>query len=374
VFCSYPTEQNSVPQGNHLNITDLELLHNFHKKAAYWSKPDGELERVWSDELVEGGFSCEYIMHAVLALSALQLFSEDQTKTKWYMQATAHQDAAIKLARPLFQQPIGENSGDMFAFSAVTAIFALKEPLLRPLELMSKPFNPVTELLDSCRLARGLSHSWDRFSQDKKSEWKAMVEAVPEERVRARSVEYPQFLALTNAISEHCTEEEKNHCLGPAIKLFDHLSLLQTNPDTNRFAYLIHVWQKCISEEYIELCYDSHPVALVVLAHWAVLIGQRQKIWFFQGWPKILLEHIISILDDSWHELLQWPKMMIDEDHVMVKNDDATIKGDDTVMKENDDEETIVPVTSESCESPNRIWKDEGLQCTTVTPRTELTS
>jgi hypothetical protein len=328
-----------VPQDNHFNITDLELLHNFHKKTSYWSKPDGELERVFADELVEGGFSCHYIMHAVLALSALQLFSEDQTKTKWYMQATAHQDAAIKLARPLFQQPIGENPGNAFAFSAITAIFALKEPLLRPSELMSKPINPVTELLDAFRLARGLDHSWKKFPEDKKAEWKANVEAVPEERVRARSVEYPQLLALTNAISEHCTHEEENHCLDAAIKLFEYLSLLQTNPDTNRFTYLIKVWQKCISDEFIQLCYNSHPVALAVLAHYSVLIGQRQKIWFFQGWPKILLEHITGILDDTWYELLQWPKTMIDEDHVVIKKDDPTPKGDDIVMKEDDVEE-----------------------------------
>ncbi|KAM3083933.1 hypothetical protein ACMFMF_001294 [Clarireedia jacksonii] len=324
------------------------------RKTAYWSKPDGDLERVWTDELVESGFSCHYIMHTVLALSALQLFSEDQSKTKWYMQATAHQDAAIKLARPLFQQPIAENSGDTFAFSAVTAIFALKEPLLRPAELLSKPFDPVTELLDSFHLARGLRHSLDKFPQEKTSEWKASAGAVAEERERARSVEYPQLQALKDAISEHCAHEEKNHCLDAAIRLFDYLSLLQTTPNTNRFAYLIHIWPQHISHEYIELCYNGHSAALAVLAHYSVLIGQRQKIWFFQGWPKVLLEHITDILDDTWYELLQWPKAMIDEVNFLTEKDDATFKGDDIVMEDTGDEENLVAVTPESCTSPGQ--------------------
>ncbi|KAJ4285983.1 hypothetical protein N0V88_008170 [Collariella sp. IMI 366227] len=61
------------PEGGNLPLLELELLHNFTTKTYKTLTTDPSVWEFWRDDVVQLGLSCDYIMRAVLAVSALHL-------------------------------------------------------------------------------------------------------------------------------------------------------------------------------------------------------------------------------------------------------------------------------------------------------------
>jgi len=53
-------------------------------------------------------------------------------------------------------------------------------------------------------------------------------------------------------------------------------------------------------------------VGLVMLAHYAALMSMRTNYWYFQRWPRLLLESIAELLAPEWHQHISWPRNMIE--------------------------------------------------------------
>ena len=56
-----------------LNLVDLEFLHNYCTSTALTLHRDPPTIRLWSITVPEFGFIHDYVMHGILALSALHL-------------------------------------------------------------------------------------------------------------------------------------------------------------------------------------------------------------------------------------------------------------------------------------------------------------
>lgn len=100
-------------------------------------------------------------------------------RMRYYYQATSHQDAAIRQARPHLVHLSEEHCEAMFWFSAYTSLYALAEPLLRPWPLTgvndnnindsNESLDPIKELIHSFQLGRGINliirQHWDYFQR-----------------------------------------------------------------------------------------------------------------------------------------------------------------------------------------------------------------
>lgn len=69
-----------------------------------------------------------------------------------------------------------------------------------------------------------------------------------------------------------------------------------------------YIWPGVISQTFIELVYDRTPEALVVLAHYCVLLKMIDSCWYLKGIGKTMLEAIEEELDEEWLPWIQWPK------------------------------------------------------------------
>jgi hypothetical protein len=59
-----------------------------------------------------------------------------------------------------------------------------------------------------------------------------------------------------------------------------------------------------------DLCETRHPVALVILAHFAVLMSLSRGVWFTQCWPQLLVKDIREKLDGCG-DVMRWPVDMV---------------------------------------------------------------
>jgi hypothetical protein len=69
----------------------------------------------------------------------------------------------------------------------------------------------------------------------------------------------------------------------------------------------VHSWPARISQEYLDLLKDRDPGALILLAHFCILLEPLEGTWYISGFRKRLLSRIYKKLDQEWRQWLQWP-------------------------------------------------------------------
>ena len=95
--------------------------------------------------------------------------------------------------------------------------------------------------------------------------------------------------------------------------LLQTIQILMWRPEDHPSFSLINAWPSVLKPEFWELLEGHAPVALLVLAYFAALMSLRPKLWWFQGWPKLLFEKIEeSLVEEEWRQALAWPKMVVE--------------------------------------------------------------
>ena len=66
-------------------------------------------------------------------------------------------------------------------------------------------------------------------------------------------------------------------------------------------------WPVMIPEEYIHALHMRRPEALVILAHYAVLLHKYRQLWIFGDGGRFLIESICDFFGADWEGWLEWP-------------------------------------------------------------------
>ena len=69
----------------------------------------------------------------------------------------------------------------------------------------------------------------------------------------------------------------------------------------------LRVWPMGLSIDYMHLLNNGHPGALVIFAHFCVLLKKLEGKWYFEGRATRLLGHILQRLDRKWQCYIEWP-------------------------------------------------------------------
>lgn len=292
------------------------LLHNFIVSSKAFTFDD-EVSQPSHDDPISVAFSRHYLLHSILGLSALQIFAGDRSQLERYRQAISHQDAAIRQAKPHLTYLTADHAEAIFWFSSFTSIFALAEPPLRPQESQPR-LDPIQDLLHSFRLGRGIKMILRRMPDHL-----GIVKATSPEHWKDNRQElipklhanYPQLTQLETYIESNCNDsEEALICLSAAKELFTFIAVLQDNPTNKRLTHLIQSWSMNLSDDFMDMCGGKFPPAIAVIGFYVVALEARQSVWFFRGWPAILLKECETILNDAGTDgtkLLEWPKQLI---------------------------------------------------------------
>ncbi|KAJ5922741.1 hypothetical protein N7516_010444 [Penicillium verrucosum] len=65
-------------------------------------------------------------------------------------------------------------------------------------------------------------------------------------------------------------------------------------------------WVLYMSPQYHSLLDARHPMALLILAHYCLLIRQLKMEWFMQSWSERVLITVHNLLDKEWQAYLSW--------------------------------------------------------------------
>jgi hypothetical protein len=118
--------------GRSLNLVDLELLHNFTTSTFSSLSTDPVLKTLWRINVPQLGLAYEFVMHGILAFSALHLahYSSMPTssfgrKAHYIALAASHHQEGLRMTTALLPHVNTENCSALYIFTALSSLFAI---------------------------------------------------------------------------------------------------------------------------------------------------------------------------------------------------------------------------------------------------------
>jgi hypothetical protein len=240
--------------------------------------------------------------------------------------AACHQSIALPEFRIAIAKPTEENCNALIAFSQLLVIhcFAAEDPDENLLLVGGKHESGLPDWLQIMRGSCTIFSSVYEFVRDgplaplfEECHLRMLNDTpplIPENSEHAR--ELYRLIHLTNfgnssssSVAEKVSQGYVSSIPGALLELSVAFSKAQVASDRGFFTVstALHIWPTRVSQDYLDLLKERDPAALVVLAHYCILLEPLEKNWYMSGFRKRLLTKIYKQLDEEWRQWLQWP-------------------------------------------------------------------
>lgn len=287
-----------------------ELLHHY-TSTLYLSLADNKTPTVWRVAMPRMGLAHPFLLHGIQAISALHLATLiPQRRNELQALAVVQETAGLPSFRETMSNPTPEAINAVFAFAGAIVYY-----------LMACPESFAGHSVDKCRIPskndehphwfismRGLMGLLkDHWADLKTGPFRELLDALPPStKFTMGSTGDDQLVSLEamftsddNARADICRQ---------ALQELRIVSALSYWPSGIRsIKSSIHMWAGRISQDFVELIYQRDPRALVILAHYCVLLKRNNHVWYLQGLGPRLLENIKEELGKEWIPWIQWP-------------------------------------------------------------------
>lgn len=284
---------------------ELELLHHFSTATYATMASREDLRRMWQIEVPKMALKQNFLMHSLFSVAALHLaWSNPRSESLYIDSAIRHHNIALHEYSFRLQAITRENSTSLFTCATLTVVFALSLAMSRPSE---EPMGPIEEFLDIFMLLRGVPLVLNEMFN-----WIRESEIAPLFAGR----ELNDSIVLSDDFTN-------------AIKLLEDRNQLMPRLDPNRETYALAIqgvkycfklisskdrdngmvlsWPVSVSKDYVALLSSRQQMALVILAHYAVILNEIKDTWWVMGWGSKLIQEVHQVVNDEWKSLLAWP-------------------------------------------------------------------
>lgn len=112
-------------------IRDLELMHHFTTDVCKTLSARKEVQDVWGLVMPQMAFSCDYLMHGILALSALHLATlKGENKSSYIDCSMAHFHCSLSTYNQVLPNIAADNCLTLFALSSLVTVHVCALPIV----------------------------------------------------------------------------------------------------------------------------------------------------------------------------------------------------------------------------------------------------
>lgn len=112
-------------------IRDLELMHHFTTDVCKTLSARKEVQDVWGLVMPQMAFSCDYLMHGILALSALHLATlKAKNKSSYIDCSMAHFHCSLSTYNQVLPNIAADNCLTLFALSSLVTVHVCALPIV----------------------------------------------------------------------------------------------------------------------------------------------------------------------------------------------------------------------------------------------------
>lgn len=306
----------STKKTTDLDIDDLQLMHHFTTVLAYdlANQQTGEALALWQTYAVELGFKHDFLLRGILAVSALhQSYLKPQLKTEYDVKASTHQSLAIRSFQETLAHVSERNCHALFAFSCIIIVLSFAS------SSKDKASDFQTDVLQWFYLLRGCNEVLNLYRDILRSSFlKPLLDELhyAENHAAHEVDDANHIMDLFSLCSPANIGDKENSqactlAIHALLSTFVQASNLRKRGEGTVLASF--VWPVNLPPRFLELLSEKRPEALIILAHYCVLIywGETQDTWFLVGWARYMLDVIKELTPVEWHEHLQWPERII---------------------------------------------------------------
>lgn len=289
-------------------LLDLELLHHFTTVTCFTVSNIPSKQQIWQVAIPREAMSHQFLLHALLAIAAVNLMYLDPTKRHRYESAASnHRNLALSMSIPALNEVTPENCHALFALSCVVSLLAFAFPYRKQLLL---PSTPVDDMLSVFVLIRGvqtvLQSAQEWITQGALGaligNWNPTVSPLPED---INSAFEKLFDKNDIDTPDPSTREFYRSTIQGLRKAFEIHTVVQGDPG------LIFTWLLMVQASYVAQLEEKDPMALVILAHYAVLIHSSDGQWWTESRGAQLFEAIHRMLPPEWLSAVELPRKII---------------------------------------------------------------
>ncbi|KAH8430925.1 Zn(II)2Cys6 transcription factor [Aspergillus melleus] len=277
-----------------LPLSELELLHQWHVATARSLAHEAHLEDVVRITVPQEALTYPFLMHSILAVSALHLsFTSPTERRRSYKEAAIrHNNLSLTLCTPLLSNVTPENCHALFAFSCLTAVFAFgvqgRDGLPSAQGLI--------DVVEVFKMVRGVASVVQQARAWIEQGGMRQLLKIGKLRKRAAGTVYDRELCshLQTFIEEQlqprepCMHENVDISavlLQAARRQLELLNMYMTMEDPNA----ILAWPVLLDAQYLDLLLRVEPTALIILAYYGTALHLLFDNWWLDGWGQFIM-------------------------------------------------------------------------------------
>ena len=301
-----------------LHLQDLELIMYWCTTTYRSMARDTAAEALWQTVIPQLSLRFPSLRHGLLALSALQLAgSTTKPGHKWRYLALAREHQALALAGVSLDRAHNLTAAQCdahFALCCVLLVFSSAYCLVDDDDAASavaedepEKLSVLEEFMEVFELTRwlvsGMMLTVDRVAAGE------LYLLIHHENAPPTMPDMSRLVVLSlrrqnDMIALRDPSHEKEVYAQAIEHLSDSLERLMNGGEPKDFAFC---WAFRIPVRFQDLVREHRPFALVVLAHYTVILHHLRESWWMGDWGTRILTEIADHLEPEWRELISWP-------------------------------------------------------------------
>jgi hypothetical protein len=296
----------------------LGLLEHFKNSTYLDLGHNSESRQLWQTKIPQLACSHSFLKHGILACSALHLaYLNPSERQRYQLTAAYHQNRALPEFRSAIANANENNCNALLAFAQLLIFycFASEEQDENLLLVKGKHESGLPDWLHILRGSCTFFKTVLQFIEI----GPLMMEGIDEKHLAPvpENPEYARRLGLLVAIpffrkkpiAQKVAEGALSPFPGALLELSRAFSKAQAARSSSVFTMwtAVYIWPAQVSQGYLDLLKDRDPAALILLAHYCILLEPFESHWYMSGFRKRLLSRIYNQLDQEWRQWLTWP-------------------------------------------------------------------
>lgn len=353
-----PTSPDELDTQQPLQLVHLELLHNYSTLTSLTLSGDPVLRNVWRLNAPREGFKHDFVLRSIFALSALHMamFATDpETKQQYLQRAQIEHSIALRETAAALRHASAANCSAVFISATLTFLYAWACPrqpgdiFLLSSSSSSSSSNQAADWVFLLRGIRTITEAWQvellrgPFGSMMRSgretihseDGKATLVASPAWQATA---EHAQFSYLRRTVMRAASLQDAPiygkyidslergfaytyRSMGAIHPQGGQGAVTPSTPSTEgggassavstvagpALTSSVYYWLYCMENDFLDLIVQRRPLALVVFAHFVVLLRVLSGCWWMQGWTTHLMQEIWELLDEDHRLWICWP-------------------------------------------------------------------
>lgn len=321
-----PLLQQQLQTKHNLDRTDQILLQHYFDSAHKSFVTNKQTESIWLQLVPQLAYKNEFLLHGILACAALHMAYLDSDQRQYAIRACVHQEMAIPSFREAIGSPTEQNCDAILAFAYFLVVYSFAtdgESSHNSLLLINdysdgkgKQTLIIPQWLHFIRVGcYMLRDVWDKVQNGPAS----VLAMAWEVAVDVGGSELPylgHFIALVPDDSSW-SEESVSVYHASAVQLAKSFAFMdKIGMDSGVSTWtILGMWPVTVDDGYIDLLYERHPGALILLAYYCIILKEMQQRWYFAGRAAKLMTTIVDLLDARWKLYIEDAiRIVLDED------------------------------------------------------------